>query len=290
MPAEHASDQHTSGTQQPASALDPAALTDVSFARRSHGCPKPRASDQAPVLLMAYAAIGVATPLFALFSFLPPILPAGLPQPLWLMVIPIFVFGVFAIRRFQGWGSIPKFADPARRIHVLLPPRAVLRNRSLHDDDFEPEALQAFLPAPRRWWEWLLLAAMCVAGFMLALRIFGVRPMQMAIGGAGLAGVLGLAALGVWRQTWFRFSPGRMDILEFRPFRQTPTSARSYDLRSAPIVLDPVWRRMVIDADGRAESVSLGGFWRFDLAIHHILRAAVSTAPTPDLPMDRLHD
>jgi len=263
---------------------------DIAFARISPWTPPARRSDQAATLTFVYAGMLCGLPLVWAINALRPHLPPGSPIAIWWAILPIAFFAILIIRRRRGRDSTPKSADASCRIHALHFTRLLDRFEPLRDEVFEPESVQAPIPTPERWWEWLGVLVLAVTGFILAGLIPILRSPPLAMGAAGAMGTLGLAALGVWRQTWYRFSPGRLDVLVFRPWSDRAFRSRCYDLRTPRILIDLRWRRMVLDGDGTRETIPLGGIWAMDRAAYLILRAAISTAPTPPVPADRLDD
>lgn len=256
----------------------------------SPGAPKARWADQAGVLIPVYACMMLGLPVLWLGSAVGGALGLRIPGFAWIAVVPVVIFGAMFARRRAGWGTLRVLADPACRVHALFPPTFLKRYGQIRDEQFEPEAVYEPLPIPERWWEWVGIMVLMAGGFWLAALIPGVRGAHLSLGGMGAGGAAGMAALGVWRQTWYRMSPGRLDIMEFRPWSDRATRVRTYDLRTSALVLDMRWRRLVVKQQGKAVTVPLGGMWTVGRIGYLVLEAAVSSAPTPDLPADRLHD
>ncbi len=168
----------------------------------------------------------------------------------------------------------------------------------IEDEDFEPEYVRVVLVAPKGWRDGLIYTFSALAALPAAsaakLALGVAVPPFFAMQVGFLAGMVIIATI---RQTYLRISPGQFEVLQFTAWKRVADSCRRFDLRTSRLVIDPRRRRLVVGAAGAEPSatspatvVSFLGVFRPRQVAHSLLRAAVSTAPTPALPADRLHD
>lgn len=112
------------------------------------------------------------------------------------------------------------------------------------------------------------------------------RPSALAICGAILAAFI-LERVLLW-PSYLRISPGRLDVLRFNNFPGGKTVTKSIPLSTAHLLIDLHKHSALITASGESTEVPfvlVRGRRRF---AHCLIRAALSTHPSPPLPEDEL--
>lgn len=277
-------------------------LAEVSFARASARS-SPSVGDEGngrltlmiASIVLAGTVLWIAARALAVLTGPLPATIIGVSIFFFLPVLAVIAGGYNTPRR---WRSVPRWADLSKRINVCAPPEALLRLDPIEDADFEPEYARILLVMPKGWLEGSIYAAGILASLVLVLPLRAALsvpiPGFLTAQIGALAAMLSIATL---RQTYLRISPGRLDVLRFTMWKPTADSCRTFDLRSSQLVIDPRRRRLVLARPGEtpsttrpATTVSFLGALQPRRVAHALLRAAISTAPSPDLPSDRLHD
>lgn len=226
-------------------------------------------------------------------------------------VIGAGVAGIIGVAVWLVWTHGRRSGRPAARtVDPAVRVRAVtLRaetERHLHAIEREPgDAIEPVIfrvwsgtlsEARARWHAWLcftaIFAALAVGSQVLTGRWLGGRGLQL-----WLTLVLAELAMAFVFPTYVRIAPGRIDIFRFPWVRGQPEVA-TYDARSIGLLLD--YRRHVVElsTERSGEGVALraargwppaASFWT---GIGHtgrerldaVLRAALTSAPTPTMP------
>lgn len=208
------------------------------------------------------------------------------------LVVPIGVLILIRLRRStRSPGTLLPIAPPEARIHVLAPRHALERHADLDSADFEPEYFRIWLLAPTDPVGLIVLVAAGLASYVGLQAIPWAAPPLVAIPlSLSLGFNAAMLAMAFLRQTYLRIAPGRLDVFRFSIWRETADFCRPLDLRNSGLVIDPARDRIVIEERQRHTVVSYLGASTPSRLSAFLLRAAISTAPTPDLPTDRLHD
>ena len=277
------------------SAPDP--LADASFARKSLRPSADSGTDASArftVFISAAALAGIAV--WLLVNLVSSVVGgaalgariAGLAALFFMPIVGVVVAG-YNIPRRQG--LLPQKADARRRIHVLCPRESLERFGTFRDEDFKPEYARVLLVYPRGRVEVTILLACILTP--LGADWAGLRPLGVEIPGFFMVQLGFLAAMLIVasiRQTYLRIAPGRLDLMRFTAWRSRADSCETFDLRDNPLVIDPRLRRITVEQDGRPHTISFLGVWSPRRVAHFLLRAAVSTAPTPTLSRSHLSE
>lgn len=222
-------------------------------------------------------------------------------------------------KQVSEWARNPGgyLSDPAYRLRLIGPGEQnlkVLADLEI-DEAFEPLVLRSWsdhrfvvhkptqpyitpAPDPDRIFK-IIVSALVIIGILggvLALRINGLSFQKTPfpqyhefIGAAAFAALVH----GWLSPAFLRLSPGRLDVIQWRPFRPGNTTCHSYDLkRCRLIVVIGAHAARIEDPDDTTKPL-LCVRWRFHTVDSHdwptmLLRAARTKHETPPLPPDHL--
>lgn len=215
-----------------------------------------------------------------------------------LMIIPPLVFFLWwklggrrrEDRLLKDLIGLQSFDEDESRIHVRGRPSELLEFSAIRDELFEPQvfyashrmigvsliartllamagfAIAAFIIEKRGWQEWWLAAAIALPCLYLMVRGTPDTP------------------------TYYRFVPGRLDVLFFPWLLPAKPRVCNLDLRKVRLRIDLTSRKNMVAIEGFEEPIefrrdNLPDPLGFALSLS---RAALSTATPPHLPMDAL--
>jgi hypothetical protein len=187
--------------------------------------------------------------------------------------------------------EIPDRPSDSARIAVVGTPHTIarlLKQPVPNDEAFEPIVLKAEFP-------WYIHGMFIILVIALLVPMRSVAPRMSATFGGWSPFVLMMAVATVplalrWLfPRFYRFSPGRMDILSGGLLHSRLRLRESIDLRSSRVLVDLNGRYLrVTSPAGRVRVIDLPDQRGRATLVPEILRAAISTAPAAPLPDDAL--
>lgn len=186
--------------------------------------------------------------------------------------------------------GLQSFGDAESRIHVRGRPSELLEFAVIRDELFEP---QVFYASHRMIGVSLIMRTLlAMVGFAIAALVIEKRGWQ----DWWLAAVIAVPCLYLMVRgipdtpTYYRFVPGRMDVLLFPWLLPVKPRVYNFDLRKVTLRIDLTSRKEMLIIETQPEPIefrrdNLPDPLAFSLAL---ARAALSTATPPDLPMDAL--
>ena len=207
------------------------------------------------------------------------------------------IFGVARRRRTRAegkhtdqrchapWGDV--------RVRCVATPEELDELKDVQTELFEPNIARITVGWMGRLGSWLRARYSFALAFGPILLLVAVDSVFGHLPGIGLFAVVALFwRLGPWiRPTYYRVIPGRFDELRFWCGQDVGRTTRSVSLRNARVCirLDKLIVEVHNEAPGAApELIPLGGIQEYHDFCRVVASAAITNAPTPAIPDDRL--
>lgn len=197
-----------------------------------------------------------------------------------------------AILSYVGWRiwyrvRLAKMGDQpgSIRLRCIGLPTQLLRFGELADLSFEPQFFSASFAQPfsaRMKWSVALIA---IPTSLSTFAWFGFANWLTYLAVKIWFGYLvGFFVVGFLNPSYFRISPGRVDVMRYRAWRTTGPAIERYNLRIASLIVDLRARAAVIDG----HEYSMGIMRHSERFAYFLFLAALSTHSVPPLPDDEL--
>jgi hypothetical protein len=273
---------------------DNPALRDVHFATATPALPL-----HSRILITAgsrLADVAIAAALLALVAVIPVLQIGSLRSPaFWGIVAAVVILGgassLFFFRLFR-LGRVdarpwPVMSDKVVRVRVAGPPRLLERLSRVRDESFEPMVFAVYQTRVPEWSRRGVARAifvLVIVVMMMALTAFLIQPHPTFSFWQVLAAmaVARLADSWMW-PAYLRLAPGQIEVIKYPWLGRGSPAIEAVDLRTSRVLIT----RHVVFVRTPSEDLLIGGINTPERA-EAVLRAAVSTAPTPPLPQDSL--
>lgn len=271
---------------EPQNILQVADGVQIAFVERSGIESKLKARVRGIETIFFFALFFLALVPVQLLSF------AGVPgmRALTGVLIVVFLpvaFVVFLLRSFQismRATGVAATDVPQRLVWVGLRDTA-LRENELADRVFEPEIFSVwFIGQPSKWFigtaaVFAILIGGTLWGLQVLVHLFNIGPGVEQFGFAA-----GFLIAMILFPTYYRVSPGRLELLQFSNLFGRRCERTVFDLRSGRVIID-LKQGVIYIGDREALFRWMPG--RNRLA-YYVLLAAISTHVAPELPEDQL--
>lgn len=191
--------------------------------------------------------------------------------------------------------QIPALASPGARVVATGDPLVLAdRMERVESGSFEPYIVRGrFAVRAERLWIAMVLALGGLGVTALGVWFFGPRQSGGIVPPVGVFEIVGAVAVGMflqafWEPTYFRVSPGRLDILTYTLGRGGRPGVVRLDLRTEHVVLDCDKHVLFLRTAQPLRSVQFASVPDVAGLESAILSAAVSVHPGPELPDDVL--
>lgn len=160
-----------------------------------------------------------------------------------------------------------------------------LKEGELIDRGFEPEIFSSWSAGQLNSWFFGTTIAIAVIFSALGYAVEALVPkLKIGPGAAPIGFAIGTLVAAFVSPTYYRVSPGRLELLQFsNPFRRR-CERTVFDLRRGRVIVD-LKQGVIFIGDREALFRWMPGRNRF---AYYVLLAAISTQVVPELPEDRL--
>lgn len=199
--------------------------------------------------------------------------------------------GPAELARIQA--RLARVTDLRRRLCACVFPQQVPMLENLSDSPFEPRIFRfPFAPPPNgrhRILAFVVMIPVSIAIVFSVPRAFGFTP---SLGAELVFAVIILTTLPflvLW-PTYFRLSPGRLDVMRFSIFGRGRPIVETFDLRRCRVMVNGRVGALLLTTPDGKQSLYVWGWLmrRRSELIVAIFEAARSRHPTPPLPDDAL--